>query len=121
MRTSFDIQLTPNFNLSEFVNTSHSDFETLTYQQFNNIYELALILQSIRDEFKTPIYINSGFRSKLVNKKVAGAPNSYHLLGLACDFTTRNSDIDSQIFVFISKRENYSELIKYPTFIHLAI
>lgn len=121
MNTRFDIQLTSNFKLSEFMRTSHSDFEELTYQQFNNIYEVAKYLQFLRDEFKTPIYINSGFRSNLVNKKVAGAFNSKHLSGLACDFTTRNRDIDSQIYGFIKERNECSQLIKYPNFIHLAI
>lgn len=121
MKTTFDIQLTPNFFLSEFINTSHSIHEEITMQDYNNIYQLALYLQFIRNEFKTPIFINSGYRSKLVNKKVGGSPNSYHLKGLACDFTTHNRDIDNQIYGFIKESNECSELIKYPNFIHLAI
>lgn len=37
------------------------------------------------DEYEEPIIINSGYRSKLVNKAVGGVENSNHLTGCAAD------------------------------------
>lgn len=43
------------------------------------------ILQPIRDELGSAVYINSGFRCPAVNKAVGGANNSAHLYGRAAD------------------------------------
>lgn len=62
------------------------------------------ILQPLRDELKTPIYINSGFRSAAVNKRVGGAKNSAHLFGRAADIK-----IDSErkgLIILDALREN---------------
>lgn len=45
------------------------------------------ILDPIRRAYGKPIYINSGYRSPLLNAKVGGAKNSRHKLGLAADIT----------------------------------
>lgn len=34
-----------------------------------------------------PITVHSGYRCKAHNQKVGGEPNSFHLRGMACDFT----------------------------------
>lgn len=45
---------------------------------------MAELLELIRPSVG-PIVIRSGFRCKKQNRKVGGADNSYHLLGLAVD------------------------------------
>ena len=87
-----DVKLTPNFRLYEFI---HSDvawpFDSLRYAQlefshevFYNIRIVASVLQDVRTSLGIPIYVNSGFRSKLLNDKLrelgyASHPQSKHI------------------------------------------
>ena len=71
-----------------------------------------------------PIYINSGYRCEELNKAVGGAENSYHTKGLAADFRTNSKEDLTKMYNFLQrniKRFNIQELIKYDTFIHMAI
>lgn len=43
------------------------------------------ILQSIRNESSSPMYINSGYRCSKHNAAVGGATSSYHMQGRAAD------------------------------------
>lgn len=43
------------------------------------------ILQPIRDEYKHPIQVTSGYRCAALNKAVGGAKTSQHLTGCAAD------------------------------------
>lgn len=43
------------------------------------------VLDPIREEFKKPINVSSGFRCKQLNKMVGGVSNSYHTKGMAAD------------------------------------
>ena len=71
-----------------------------------------------------PIHINSGYRCKELNKAVGGTENSYHMKGLAVDFRTDSKEDIPKMYNFLQrniKRLNIQELIKYDTFIHMAI
>lgn len=48
------------------------------------------ILQKIRDNFKQPITINSGYRCSTHNAKVGGAKSSLHKEGKAADIVVKN-------------------------------
>jgi uncharacterized protein YcbK (DUF882 family) len=56
------------------------------YSQLTAGMVLADKMQQIRDAIKKPIEITSAFRSPQLNKEVDGAPNSWHMQFLACDF-----------------------------------
>lgn len=70
------------------------------------------LLEPIRHLLNCPIHINSGFRSKAVNKAVGGAVKSAHLEGRAADFfpigeyllksfeTIRQSDLPYDQLIF---------------------
>lgn len=47
--------------------------------------ELIQILDTIREEIKSPIIVTSGYRCPEHNKEINGAPQSKHLLGIAAD------------------------------------
>lgn len=66
-----ELQLTPNFKVREFKCNDGSDKILIDL-------ELLALLQLIRDEMKTPLTINSGYRTARWNKAVKGASNSYH-------------------------------------------
>ena len=50
-------------------------------------------MQPIRDAFGSSIIIDSGFRSKELNKKVGGAQRSDHLYGAAVDIHTKSDTL----------------------------
>jgi uncharacterized protein YcbK (DUF882 family) len=76
------MQLTTNFNLSEFNKHGFALSETV----LRNIQALANNLQILRDEVKKPIKITSGYRSPEHNAKVGGVKSSRHITGEAADF-----------------------------------
>jgi len=76
------MQLTKNFNLSEFNKHNFALNETV----LRNIQALANNLQILRDEVKKPIKITSGYRSPEHNAKVGGVKSSRHITGEAADF-----------------------------------
>ncbi len=76
------MQLTTNFNLSEFNKHGFALSETV----LRNIQALANNLQVLRDEVKKPIKITSGYRSPEHNAKVGGVKSSRHITGEAADF-----------------------------------
>jgi len=76
------MQLTTNFNLSEFNKHGFALSETV----LRNIQALANNLQILRDEVKKPIKITSGYRSREHNAKVGGVKSSRHITGEAADF-----------------------------------
>lgn len=70
------------------------------------------VLDPIREEYGKPLYINSGYRSKLVNIKVKGAKTSDHLsIGkvFAVDITTRTGD-NKKVFDIIQKMQKSGKI-----------
>ena len=80
------MQLTTNFNLSEFRSRDGAAFPDSVIP---NIQRLANALQVIRDTLNVPITITSGYRSPAHNRAVGGATNSTHLNGTGVDFQAR--------------------------------
>lgn len=52
--------------------------------------KLVEYLQKIRDHFKQPVTITSGYRCPTHNRNVGGATGSYHAKGQAADIVVRN-------------------------------
>jgi len=63
--------------------------EIPSLQVLENLLKVAALLQKYKDTlFKgAPVTITSGWRSFNYNKKIGGAPQSYHVKGMALDFT----------------------------------
>lgn len=77
------MRLTPNFTLEEF---ACKDGTPVPDDLFENVKELALNLQVLRDYVGVPVLITgSGYRTEAHNKKVKGAKNSQHLYARAAD------------------------------------
>ena len=75
-------KLSKNFKVREFACTDGSDPIFVSP-------ELVEVLQKIRDYFKSPIDINSAYRTPGKNKSVGGADYSQHLYGTAADIVVR--------------------------------
>lgn len=69
-----------NFKVSEFACKDGSD-------EIKIDSKLVIMLQQIRDHFKKPVVINSGYRTVAYNKKIGGAKYSQHIYGKAADIT----------------------------------
>ena len=84
------MQLSKNFWLEEFLKSQAATRFGLSNkpspEYVENLRELAVnILQPIRDHFKLPVIINSGYRSAAVNRAVGGSATSQHSVGEAAD------------------------------------
>ena len=89
-----------------------------------NAFQVLERLDLVRAHIDKPIHINSGYRCEELNKKVGGTEDSYHMKGLAADFRTNSKEDIPKMYNFLQrniKRFDIQELIKYDTFIHMAI
>ena len=101
------MKLSENLDLSEVTRSESAKrngiSNTPTPEHIENLKALAEnIFQPIRDHFKKPIRISSGYRSKELNAKVGGSATSQHSKGQAIDLDNDGTDITNrQIFDFV--------------------
>ena len=84
------MQLSKHFLLSEFTYSPTAIAKKIknepTQAHLDNIIMLAKnTLEPIREHFKKPIKINSGYRSPALNRAVGGSATSQHCFGQAAD------------------------------------
>lgn len=113
------MKLTPNFSLFEFASKDGAPFPESVQE---NLKELAQQLEVLRNHFKKPILISSGYRSPAHNKAAKGEPNSLHLTGHAADFKI-SGVIPRQIFDTIERLIEEGKMKEgglglYKTFVH---
>ena len=79
--------LSENFSLRELMRTNYPECQSEpTAKEKANLRLLARqVLQPLRDAWGDALTVNSGYRSLLLNSRVRGAKNSYHLQGRAAD------------------------------------
>ena len=97
------MRLSANFTLDELTNTNKSDElrainrETALNGQetLKNLTALAQkILQPIRDFYKQPVVVSSGYRCKALNVAVGGSQTSQHSYGEAADIQIDGVSVD---------------------------
>ena len=70
----------------------------------NNLQQLVeYILDPLRERYKKPIYVNSGYRCDALNKAVGGSKTSSHLYGLAADITAGSPKENKILFEMIQE------------------
>jgi hypothetical protein len=71
------------------------------------------VFQPVRDHFKRPIHISSGYRSAELNASIKGASKtSQHSLGQALDLDMDGTEItNKQVFDYIKDNLNFDQLI----------
>ena len=79
--------LTKNLSRSEFACQCGCGFDTVDY-------ELAIVIQDIRDNFGEAVHINSGCRCEIHNKAQGGTSGSLHTMGRAADIRVNNTPSD---------------------------
>lgn len=108
-------QFTKNFSYDELIASSTAKRlgldNTPSEEEKEKLRQLAEdILQPIRDAWKSPIIVNSAFRSEAVNKAVGGVKNSQHRLGEAADITIGGKERNRKLFNFIYKLINQGKI-----------
>lgn len=93
------------FTLKELLHTDQPVANIPTFEACWNLAELCHhVLDPLRAfHWKTPLAVNSGYRSKAVNDLIKGAKNSQHLSGNAADITAGTPADNKQLFDIIIK------------------
>ena len=116
-----DMQLTKDFNLSEFTRNGND----LPIELLDNMKELTRNLQVLRDYLNEPILVNSGYRSPAYNKKIGGVKNSMHMQGKASDIRVK-SKTPVQLHAIIEQLISEGKMKQgglglYSTFVHYDV
>ena len=87
------VQLSEHFTLGELTVSNHKDVYNIpTHEAIANLKRVCEWLEILRERYnarygvaKSPIIINSGYRSPQLKRKVGGVSTSNHLTGCAVD------------------------------------
>lgn len=80
--------------------TVGESLDLITSAHLENLIELHRVMNNIRDNYKKPMFITSGYRSKETHERIykkIGKPapmGSLHLLGLACDVYDKDGNLN---------------------------
>ena len=128
------MQISEHLTLAELIRSESAKRNGIsnmpTEEHIANLKLLAEhIFEPIRVNFRCPILISSGYRSKELNAKIGGAMTSQHSFGQAIDIDMdgTNYGVDNQeIFYFIKDKLPFDQLIwefgndKNPDWVHCS-
>ena len=126
------MKISEHLSLSELIRSESAKRNgiqnTPTPEHIENLKALAeKIFQPIREHFKKPIRISSGYRSKELNALIKGSLSSQHCKGQAFDLDNDGTDITNrQIFDFVKDNLNFDQLIyefgddQNPDWVHIS-
>ena len=107
------------FEKSDIAKAHHINNTIVDWDVRDNIKALVEnVLQPLRDAWGQPIFINSGYRCKELNRLVGGVETSQHCQGQAADCGVS----DPYAFAKLAKKMGiiFDQLIVYPSFCHLS-
>lgn len=113
------MKISPNLNLAEITRSDtakrHGIDNTPTTEHLENFKLLAdKVFEPIREHFKTPIFLSSGYRSKQLNAFIKGSTSSQHCTGQAIDIDMDGSNgevTNRMVFDFIKNKLDFDQLI----------
>ena len=108
------MNLTMHFTLEEMIHSDYAEKHDISNSPSqiiidNLIMLCVLILEPLRTTLNKPIFINSGYRCKELNKAVGGVPGSHHLQGLAADINF-SSETELKKMLFSLKDNEHLDL-----------
>lgn len=105
------------FTLKEMISSNTAKEKNIdntpTWSIVLNLLELVQnVLDPLREAYKKPITVNSGYRCIELNRAVGSKDNSQHVLGLAADITVGSKEANKQLFEFIQNNiDTWDQLI----------
>lgn len=95
-------------------------------EHVENLCCLCDFLNEIRDEFGEPIFVNSAFRTPVVNHAVGGVSTSFHLKGRAADIRPEYGcdfydELERLNRIIVKYQEELTEFIPHKDYTHIAI
>lgn len=94
-----------------------------TWEVADNLKELVInVLDPLREMYGKPIIINSGYRSKTLNKAVKGSNTSDHMSGRAADIDAGSIEENKKLFDYIKDNFEFDQLIdeKNLSWVHVS-
>ena len=81
------------------------------------------VFEPLREWYGKPIYINSFYRSPLLNQAIGGAKTSQHMKGEAIDIDARSKEENKKLFNWIKENCEVDQLINEKDFswIHVSL
>jgi hypothetical protein len=128
------MKLSEHLDLSEVIRSESAKRKGIsnmpTPEHIENFKLLAeKVFQPIREHFRCPIHISSGYRSKELNQAVGGSLTSQHCQGEAIDIDmdgTPNGVTNRMVFDFIKDNLEFDQLIyefgdkQNPDWVHVS-
>ena len=128
------MKLSENLSLSEVIRSESAKRRGIdnmpTPEHLANLKVIAeKIFQPIRENFRVPIHISSGYRSKALNTAIGGSLTSQHCTGEALDIDMDGSPhgvSNLDIFNFIKDKLDFDQLINEfpkngnPDWVHVS-
>jgi hypothetical protein len=127
------MKLSNNLSLSEVIKSNTATRKGIdnnpTREHLEALEDIAEnIFQPIREHFKVPIGISSGYRSEALNKAIGGSKTSQHSKGEALDLDADmfGKVTNKQIFEFIKENLVFDQLIwefgndNEPNWVHVS-
>jgi hypothetical protein len=128
------MKLSEHLDLSEVVRSESAKRKGIsnmpTSEHIENFKLLAeKVFQPIREHFRCPIHISSGYRSKELNAAIGGSATSEHCSGQAIDIDmdgTPNGVTNRMVFDYIKDNLDFNQLIyefgdaQNPDWVHVS-
>jgi hypothetical protein len=128
------MKLSEHLSLSEVIRSESAKRKGIsnmpTPEHIENFKLLAeKVFQPIREHFRCPIHISSGYRSKELNQAVGGSSSSQHCTGEAIDVDmdgTPNGVTNRMVFDYIKDNLEFDQLIfefgdaNNPDWVHVS-
>ena len=117
------MKLSENFSYEELTHTDHREFDnTPNDVELSNLTRLAEFLEQVRTLLGKPIFINSAFRSKLVNDAVGSKDSSQHRIGCAADLRVVGMTPNEVVKAIIASDLNFDQIIReFDRWTHISI
>lgn len=131
-----NFQISDHFTFFEMTRTTHREYlETNRRVAYEDLSLLAAcntlcrsLLEPIREHFKSPLIIHSGFRCEALNKAIGGSQYSQHRHFQAADFHVVGTPLESVFdWIWQSSDLKFGQLILEgwavgnPTWIHISL
>ena len=117
------MNLTEHFTLEELTHTDHREFDnTPNDAELANLTRLAEFLELVRALLGKPIFVNSAFRSKLVNDACGSRDSSQHRVGCAVDIRVVGMTPDEVVQTVLASDLGYDQIIReFDRWTHISI